>query len=778
MNSYSIKHAAIGLVWVLILFITGNANVQAQTFDHETYPKLDFDFKHLELDLGFQPQNLRMDGAAKYTVEANIDDADTVIVYASHLDISDVQVNGDEANYQLSNDSLLVPLQEEVVAGDTYELTIRYSGDPRFGLLVNAHENAWASLLPKAQRHWIPIVDNPHNELSTTLNISVPAEYQVWASGSKTGEEAASEEIVTYHFESEEIPASAITFAAGEFESDSRTAGNTLLNLAVEEALSDTVETAPLLETAGDYLETVEDSLEMEYPFSDLNIIVLSDHTWEPKSWGASTVYLYLNRGDLEAQLLRGVVGQWFGVFQREAQWSQADAMNVHQTLLAQQIGDSTRLQNEDSPEYVFNTTYDGFEVQRWNEWQRYVDEWEGASVAHKVAELKADLLDKLPPVVSWNTYADYWYQNSGQPVFEIPVFETETEEESTEEPADSVAYKVDYSLDEAEGELVLTFTAKEGMFEELTTLPALETYPNSTDTSEVTFTGNDDTVMLRVDPTISTLLLDTSAYPELHLDEIKPSSFLLFELREGETLEQRREAAGALGHHSDNPDLQLAIKDFLQQDLEPEIQAALLSSLSNITQGATGTEETFFNALQDENQVVRDSALTALQHYESNETVQRQVRSVAMAAEDTETFVKAVRVLTAISNSSVLDSFVEELIDRNVDEERAIITIREMANTGETGEAVSKAELFTDNDYPYIVRESALELLIQHDEDAESWLLRAESLLDEADPRIRMLVLKALERHSNDATAEFLQEYRQDEYDARVYHQLQEAEN
>src|SRR6056297_493786 len=270
--------APISILTLLILGMLfgaqSSALAQSQSFDHQAYPKLDFDFKSLELDLGLQPQNLRIDGAATYQLEANVAEADTITLHAAHMEISAVSVDGNAVDYSLQNDSLIVPLSDPSQAGQQYELSIRYSGNPKFGLLKNDHQTAWTSQLPKSQRHWVPIVDNPHVDLQTTFNISVPSGFQVWATGQKTTEEAASVDVMRYQFQSKkEVPASSLSLAVGKFTSVSTSAGVKKINLAVEQSLADSVNSQELLEQAYNYLGMVEDSFGREYPYSRLNVL-------------------------------------------------------------------------------------------------------------------------------------------------------------------------------------------------------------------------------------------------------------------------------------------------------------------------------------------------------------------------------------------------------------------------------------------------------------------------------------------------------------------------
>lgn len=766
--------AIISCVLFVILCGLNAIETRGQSFDYGSYPKLDFNLVDLELNLGIQPQNLRIDGEATYTIKANISGADTLTMYASHLDISTVSVDGETVDFSLYNDSLFVPVDDSSEAGNQYDVRVRYSGQPQFGLLKNSHGSVWTSLLPKSQRHWVPIIDNPHVELRTRFNISVPSGYQVWAPGEKTDEEVLSVDAMRYRFESaNDIPASALAFAVGAFSQSASSSATPKINVAVEKVLADSIDKQKVLESTREYLRRIADQLAFEYPYPSLQVVVLGDHNWEIKNWGASTVFVYANGGDFQTQLLRGITGQWFGVHQREQQWSEADAVTLYQTLLLQTIAEKTyRLQTIDwiQQEYP-STVYEKFGYKQWNDWQKGITSWKTASIrSHISASMKH--LSKLSGAFRWEDYADFWYRKIGQPLFESPRFSFDSTP-SKSASKDSIAYEVYYDLNEPEGELKLRFEATHGSYNELTTITAYEIYRNDTDTSEVTFTGSEDSVMLQVDPTIRTLKLDYKGYPNLTLEEYKPSSFLIHDLRTAQTVEERAKAARKLGYHSDNPDLQLAIKDFLKQDLSPIVQAALLQSLGDITGGAAGTEQTFLDALGSEYPAIREAALMSMQHYPGNRAVINRVESEARNADDSAYFRKATRVLTAIASQDEFIGFVESVVKADTVGEKSIIAIRELANVGGVDQAVEQAELFVDKAYRFGIRRAALNILIQHSHASADWLTRAKELLREADPRIRFLVIRGLERNMNEDIRAFLSDYVQDEYDARVHKKI-----
>lgn len=771
------------LLWGILIMLV--QELDAQSFDHESYPKLDFNFTELELELGIQPQNLRIDAAATYQVEANVSGADTVIVYAAHMDISSASVDGQETEFRLHNDSLFIPLAEPAEKGQNHEVRIRYSTDPRFGLLKNNSNTVWTSMLPRSQRHWVPVVDNPHVTLKTSFNISVPAGYDVWATGRKTGEESVTEEVVQYQFTSEtEVPASDLAFAIGNFESQSTTYGIKRINLAVEQDLANETDLQQLLQQAYDWLRKVENEMQSEFPYDRLNIVVMKDHGWETKSWGGSTIFIYQNRGDLQRQLLRGVIAQWVGSKQRAAQWSQADAIMLYQTLIQQSLtGEMANLEVEDQPQTPRQSLYDLFGPERWNVWQQRWSQWKEQSKDWMIRNTHPAMIRQLSPVITWKDYADLWYQQSGQPMFgasEVINQQADTSISSPssadQETADSVMYQVTYQLNETGEQLILRFEASQGVYDELIFLPLHKIYGDGTDTEEVSFTGIKDSDSVIVSPDIRTAHLEIPDNLNLKIDEHKPVPFLLYELRNAESLDQRSRAAENLGAHTDNPDLQLAIMDALESDVKPEVRGALLTSLADITRGAAGTEQIFLNALQHESRVVQIAGLKALENYTESPDIQNAVKKMTATADHISVFKQGIAALSGMASGEELEAFLSDIARRDTVGYRSVAAIQQLAEKGQTG-TLSEAARFLNEDYEYGVRQAALNLLIEYDNTAGNWLERGQELLPEsADPRIRYLIVQGLLKNQNLEIVSFLEEYLADEYDARVYHEIRQG--
>jgi len=289
-------------------------------------------------------------------------------------------------------------------------------------------------------------------------------------------------------------------------------------------------------------------------------------------------------------------------------------------------------------------------------------------------------------------------------------------------------------------------------------------------DTAQVTFTGARDSVNINVPALVENVTITTGDRPNLILEQYKPASFLIYQLRNATTLEERVEAAEKLGYHSDDPDLQLAIKDFMSRELEPGVKAALLRSFGEITGGASGTEQVFLVALQSEKREIQEAALTVLQNYPGNESIQQQVRNYALEADSLKIFKKATRTYSSVADSSAFEVFVSNMVRTDTSGHKAIFAIQELANRGNIDKAVRQAEFYISDVYDYKVRSSALKILLQHDHAPADWEARTKELLADPDPRIRYITVTGLPKITGLEYRELLESLVQDEYDQRVY--------
>ncbi len=761
---------------LLFVLVCTAPNLQAQQFDYEKYPRLDFDITHLELDIEVAASEGTIKGTAGYSLKANIAGADTLVLHAAHIEVESVTVNDNPAEFSFQNDSLLVLVSDSTARNEEFSLSVDYQAVPRFGILANDRGTLWTSLLPESHRHWLPVLDHPREELTASMNFTVPSDFSVLASGRKRSDQISNIDQSRYSFSTQrEVAVTALSFAIGDFEQRETSFGIKKIVLAAERGMLSQERQTALLQSAYDMLEKLEQRLDIEYPWEQLNIVLMEDHLWETKSWGAGTVFLYENAGSLETQLKRGIYGQWFGVYQREEQWQDAEAVNLLQAALHDALNDTVALLDvTDMPESKPGL-YSVFSYENWNSWQegraRRIDDSWFLTVKESLQELSR----RGKGVYSFADYSEYWYRQTGQPRFTLQENTGDTREAST---ADSVVYRVDYRLNEQEGELRLIFESLQGSYDELVTLPVEIRTSEGTEHSEVTFTGARDSVMIRVPVLVGSVSVDASGREMLRLEQYKPAPFLIHDLRNAEELADRVEAARKLGTHTDNPDLQLAIMDLLNRGVEPPVRAALLRSLADITKGASGTESVFLEALRSGNAKVQEAGLSALQNFEGNSAVLESVRSYAEGVDSLPAFRDAARVLNGIADSTSFKEFVNNRVRTDTAGHKAIFAVQLLANRGYTEQAVQQAAFYLSDVYDYPVRARALEILFQHDHQPEQWRERAGELLDDPDPRLRFLIAEGLSSITGLEYEEIVRNHIQDEYDARVHRALSELIN
>lgn len=758
-----------GLCIFLMVF---SNTVCAQPFDYEAFPRLNFSINELQLDLEVDPEEGSIEGTARYSAEAKIDKVDSLILQAAHMEIRSVQLNDAEATFNLRNDSLIIKLEEPSVKSEPLEISVDYKTIPRFGVFQNNLGTMWSSLLPLAHRHWFPAVDHPRVSFNFGISLTVPSGYQAVSNGVKLGEEVVGVEQVRHRYKTRnEVPATSLAFAVGQFDRSETSFGIKRISINTEKGILSGSENQQILDDAYNILEEAEERLGMEFPYERLHVIVLQDHFWETKTWGASTVFLYKNGGDLATQLRRGIYAQWFGVYQREEQWSDADAINLLQAALDLELSDTARLLHRtDHPETEQGNIYEVFGPDKWNRFLKNFGNL-GPGFRNTVTQNFPDLLNEGTGIYSSRRYGEYWYQKNGQPIFELQL---DREQQAEAAEPDSVIYRVDYTEDE--NSLRLTFSAQKGAYNELVTLPLVQISPDRIDTLEVTFTGARDSVSIQVPSLVQNVKILDSVRPNLTLDQYKPASYLIYQLRNDESIEDRAKAARKLGYHSGNPDLQLAIKDFMSQELDPGIRAPLLSSFGDITGGASGTEQVFLDALRSDNEEMQKAGLFVLQNYSGNEQVQQAVRQYATRADSLPMFKDATRVFFSLADSAALNSFVSEVVKTDTAGYKAIFTIQELANAGNVDRAVKQAEFYISEVYDYPVRSKALHILLQHERSPESWRTKAGELLKDVDPRIRFLTVRGLINIDGIDYEEMFGVIIQDEYDQRVYEAMKEV--
>ncbi len=756
------------LLLFTVLLTAVNVTAYGQSFDYENRPVLKFDFLEADIDLNLIPSQAKVAGSVTYRLEANVTGADSLILYAPEVAVDSVVSTDKALNYSIENGRLSIALEDSVVSGNKYQVQIYYHTNPRFGLLKDSEGTIWTSVLPKSHRHWLPSPGHPRIEAVTTLTLTVPAAYSVAATGVKTDEEilGLKRKKVTFR-SSKPIPVTSLAFAAGKFNREGTSYGIKRIITYAEENTIDASAQKQLTNKAQQIIAEIESVTEKKYPYQQVHIVVLNDHFWEQKSYGATVIFLYQNRGDLMNQLRRGLYAQWFGVFQHEGQWADAWPMQLFQSALHYKLTDEpANLRVEDVPETGFSTVYENYSVNRWNFWQR-LPQW-GAETQQIAAEIIPELLASGPGTLTPQQIENIWYSYSGRPKIDIPAFTDKINTKNT--ASEQSVYRVDFNL--LNGSLELVFTAQKNAVEEPKTISLKIIDGGAGNVQKVTFGGAKDSVTVSIPAAVQNVLVAQSG-EEINLKIHKPVPFILYQLDNAESVAVRKKAALQLGYHTENPDLQLALAGYLNKEMEPEVKAALLQSYALITNGATGTQQYFLEALSSPHSAVQKVALEALQNYPDNQKVTEQIRKMA-GNPDSKLSAKALSVYMQRMDSTQVLGFVNTLVKQDTAGTKAITAIAKLAELGKTKAAVKRAKYYIQPVYSYPVRKKAFSVLLKYDNSTERWNKRLEMLLTDLDPRIRYLTIQNLSELPGVNREEVLQKYIPKAYDARIFFSIE----
>jgi len=310
-----------------------------------------FAIEHIALDLTLDFETKSIRGHAEIQLRRVDPEATSIELDAIGFSISSVKAGGKEARYTYDGKRLVVQLGVNL---DRSTLTIAYSATPRKGLyFLDADEHvphrpkqAWTQFQEEDARHVIPCHDKPHAKMTTEARIRVPAGFYVLSNGALAARERVGDQEV-FHWKMEEPhPSYLVTIVAGEFseiEAVVRVGGGTT-------SLEDTVRvhdrTIPLsylvpkgreddarrtFARTPDMIAWFSELLGVPYPWNKYAQVVVSDFFFGGmENTTATTMYEHIlldERASLDVTsddlIAHELAHQWFGDLVTCRDWSE-----------------------------------------------------------------------------------------------------------------------------------------------------------------------------------------------------------------------------------------------------------------------------------------------------------------------------------------------------------------------------------------------------------------------------------------------------------------------
>lgn len=742
---------------LVILLITGAQDCSVEEWDYEKNPKLPYSFNHLDLDLTVDPVNETVKGVAKYSISAKIPDQTEVILHANALEIDAVTFDGKEKEFSVSGDSLIIDLADTLSMSSELELAVTWQGRSVYGTHKDRFGTMWTSLNPKALRHWLPVYDHPRVEFSVDAEIRVPADMNVVFNGNIVADKvtSADQKTVSWNVDTA-IPATGLNFAVGNFQEVEAQSGIHKVRVFGEPEIISDREIQALLTEAIQSKRALENALSFEYPWNALSVVVLDDNFWDEKSDAAGVIYIAKNRGAITTQLQRGLVAQWFGQYQRtESNSTQFEIFELIRKAAFNVAGfEENEIANPDSL----------YSITSWNEVNTCCEIAE-PFLKKNIEQSLDELIKKKSGVVSGSFYTDYWYEQTGIPFPEIEVNEFSSSKNNVTNPL----YAVDLEFDEASSTAIVHFENISTNAEDLHSLNLTVVSFDDTTTSEATFTGERDTVKIAVPPATEYIRFNSGS---LDIDQIKfrrfPVMFLLAQLRSN-NVQDRRMAASLLSYHTDNPDLQLALKDALSSETDTQTKANLLATLGAFTAGATGTELQYMQEVNSNDEVIQIAALKALANYTEDENVPGVIQQTMERTSSEKVFEVAKDSFLEVADLARKISATQRLVQIDTTGARSLLLLKDVISTDTTSQSIEIAESLLSFEFPYSTRIGALNLLLEYVKDGDFWGNVIVEYSSDFDPRIRQKVLDGLKYLPESDAQNILDAVLLSEFDPRV---------
>ncbi|MDQ1018356.1 M1 family metallopeptidase [Streptomyces afghaniensis] len=194
-----------------------------------------YDVTHYDLRLGYAPDAHRLTGTATLTARA------TEALSAFNLDllgleVGKVTVGGETARWNRAGQELTVRPREDLDEGETFRVTVSYSGVPEAVTDPDGSQEGWLRTTdgaltlgePVGSMAWFPGNHHPSDKAAYDLTVTVPRGLRAVSNGELRSETTARGR-TTFHWHTAEPMASYLaTLAIGHYDISRSTAGNGL----------------------------------------------------------------------------------------------------------------------------------------------------------------------------------------------------------------------------------------------------------------------------------------------------------------------------------------------------------------------------------------------------------------------------------------------------------------------------------------------------------------------------------------------------------------------
>ncbi|MGW7278036.1 M1 family metallopeptidase [Streptomyces sp. NPDC054844] len=238
-----------------------------------------YDVGHYDLTLAYDPDAEHLTGTATITARATRD-MSAFNLDLKGLDVEKVTVEGRNARFNRAGQELTVRPADELDAGETFRVTVHYSGDPVTVTDPDGSEEGWLPTedgavglgQPTGSMAWFPGSHHPSDKATYDLAVAVPEGLGAVSNGELTGERTHDGRTTFTWHTAEPMSSHVVTVAVGDWETDRSTTDDGLpVYTAVDPEQADA--SRKVLGRIPEIVEWAEENFG-PYPFSSTGAIV------------------------------------------------------------------------------------------------------------------------------------------------------------------------------------------------------------------------------------------------------------------------------------------------------------------------------------------------------------------------------------------------------------------------------------------------------------------------------------------------------------------------
>jgi aminopeptidase N len=769
-------------VWLLCgaLLISALIISNAARGDEPYARSRDYDLQNVRTHLWFDLGQRMIHGEVNESVSALRDKISQLKFDSVDLTVEDVTIDGTAAKYSTTADELIVSLDHPAKRGEVHQVFIRYEGKPKKGLYFvlpdknypNQPKEIWTQGEAEDTRYYIPTYDFPNARPTSEMLLTVPATWLTVSNGQLAGVKEEGDGTKTWDWkQSAPLSTYLITAVAGDFVEKQDSWRGIPLRYVVPRGEEDRID-ATFARTK-QMLDLFSDTLAVPYPWAQYAQVAVDEFGGGMENTSATTLTASeLVNPTLAAESLDGsdllisheLSHQWFGDLITCKDWSDLWLNEGFATYFEHFW--TERHYGADAAAYEFwRDQQEWFSNRRLfvapivNREAQDPFEFEG-NIYNKGSWVLKMLREKLGDDDFFRALHNYLETNRGANVVtsDFP----KAIEQATSVNVDmffqqwiygagAPEFDVSYTYDEAAHQVKLEVKQTQkvegavGLFDVPVDVEIATSNGRATHSIEVT--KADETFPFTADSNPLAVIFDKGDKILKLVNFKREAAALIYQLKNGETVPDRAEAAAALGEINDNSSAVPALGDAALHDPFWGIRVEALRSLGRI--GGPDAEKSVLAALDNEKPWVRDVAVEELGEFNNDPTLAPKLTSIAESDNAFRVRAAALQSLATIKAPNAFEKLIAAIKSDSPDDTLRIAGLRGLGVLGDD-KAVPKLLEWSAPGKPRPDRKAAIAAVAGLDKKNKAITKTLISCLDDSSSGMKFAAVIALVRRGD----------------------------